>query len=56
MKEDIANMLDQIAAQNFDGAAESFNSIVGEKVGAALENMKVDVANTHFNNLGSAKE
>lgn len=54
MKEDIAKMLDQIASQDYDSAAETFNSVVGDKVGAALENMKVDVANAHFNNMDEA--
>lgn len=52
----ISGMLDSIAAGDQEGAMAQFNAIAADKVGAALENMKVDVANEHFNNLASKAE
>lgn len=56
LKENISQMLDSIAAKDFDSASELFNTVVADKVGAALENLKVDVANRHFNGVKESVE
>lgn len=53
MNEDIRNMLDMMASDNTAEATAIFNNIVADKVGAAMENMRVDVANEHFNGMES---
>jgi hypothetical protein len=48
-KEDIKTMLSQIHSRERGSAEQSFNRIFTEKVSAALENMKVDVADKTYN-------
>ena len=52
MKESIATMLGQITAGEKMEAEQSFNQIITQKVSAALEDMKVAVAQDHFNVSG----
>ena len=48
LKEQIADMLDQLASGDQQGAYETMNSILADKAEAALENMRVDVAAQMF--------
>lgn len=43
-KEDIQNMLNNVADANFESAEQSFNAAISNKVSAALENIRVKVA------------
>lgn len=56
VKESIAGMLDQIASGDKEGANQAFMDVLNTKLSAALENMKVDVANQMFNGVNESVE
>ena len=48
LKESIADMLDAIATGDEAGATDIAHAILADKAEAALENMRVDIANQMF--------
>lgn len=51
LKESIDTMIHQIATGDTDAARETMNYVLAQKVNAALENVKMDVANQYFNGI-----
>lgn len=51
MKEQIEQMLTSIALGKRNDANEQFQSIITQKVADRLEDIKIDVADKHFNTV-----
>lgn len=49
MENEINDFIDAIQKQNFNSAKDHFDSLVGEKLNDALEQEKIAVADTIFN-------
>jgi len=49
MENDINDFIDAIQKQNFNSAKDHFDALVGEKMNDALEQEKIAVADTIFN-------
>ena len=49
MRESISQLIRQINSGDNESAANTFQEVLGAKVAARMEDMRVDVANAHFN-------
>jgi len=49
MSEEIETMIQQVANKDFTNAGATFESILGEKLTAAMDQEKIAVADTIFN-------